>query len=190
MAPKVGSKNITSKYDWDALKTEWISTNKSLNQFREEKGIGSSTFYQNISREEWEAARKKVNDRALEKTIERTSTQIAKKWADYSKLWNAVKTQAAHILKATQRPDGKVVPLRTGQLVQLTMAIETALKSERLIDGESTENVHNKVDVYNAIAQSVSDKKDVPEVFDVKPEDMNGDIGSPGTVRQEVVETQ
>lgn len=139
-------------YDWGALKLEWLNTDLTLNQFREKKGIDTAHFYRSINAEQWHDARQDIYKKALNKLQERKSTQLASRYDDYLKLWGAVKVQAARILKDAHDQND---PLKPSQLAQLTQAIETALKSEKLILGESTENVAHNVNLRNAIIEDI-----------------------------------
>jgi hypothetical protein len=140
------SKPQGKKYDWEALKREWLqSSNVTLNQFRLSKGIAQAHFYRTINAEEWIETRAKIDKRAIQRIEEKAVNSIVNKWDDYSRLWKAVKAQAAAILNKTRQKDGTIVPMRPTDLVNLTNSIETALKSERLIHGESTENIEERI---------------------------------------------
>ena len=140
-----------NRHDWVALKSEWLQTNLSLNKFREQKGITSALFYKTIDTDKWYADRARIDSKAMQKLEDKLVSVKVKKWSEYSKLWGAVKSQAASILNKTRNPDGTITPLDTVALRNLTASIETALKCERLIEGESTENVSKTIDVYGHI---------------------------------------
>lgn len=145
-------------HDWEALKVEWLATNLSINQFRETKDIQPAVLYKAIDVEDWYQARSKMHQRTLEKLSNKKADMLVRKYEDYYKLWGAVKGQAASILRKTQKPDGTIEPLLPSELRSLTEALERALKSERLLDGESTENFNTGIDVYNFILKAESNE--------------------------------
>ena len=151
-------------FDWEALKIEWLSSNLNLNQFRESKKIDKAHFYKSIDIEKWQEARQTIYNQALKKLQNKKSTAIANRYDDYLKLWGAVKIQAVRILKDSQTASK---PMRPGQLAQLAQAIETALKSEKLILGEATENVAHNVNLRDAIIGHIKKTGADPNVINI-----------------------
>lgn len=131
-----------AKYDWNALKIEWLQTNESPFAFQRRKGIKNDTkFYKHVNEDGWWEARDEINKRAVEIAQDKLVKITAKKWGDYKQLFNAGKSQAAKILSDTVK-DGKMVrTLTTLELSQLVGAVDKMLKAESFMEGGPTERV-------------------------------------------------
>lgn len=163
------------KYDWPALEAEWLQCpEETLDSFRVRKGVPNAThFYKRARQFKWAEKKAEIIARARKKIMTRTANAVAERWGDYTKLWSAVKFQAAAILKSTRDAEGNIIPLDPQKLSQLSNAIETALKSEKLIAGESTgDGMSFNGDINVLVTEHIQSKKNEPGVFDVKPEEI------------------
>lgn len=124
--------------DWPALKTEWLQGNDTLNKFRERYKIGTNVFYPHVEKEKWNEAKADILRRAEAKAATIAVNTKVKEWERQINLWQAVEGIAARLM--TRRQD----TMNAGELAALSAAIERALKSQKLILGQSTENVESK----------------------------------------------
>lgn len=138
------SRGINKRHDWDALKAEFICGFESLAAFAARKGITSYMVYAKADDAGWVQARQEVKEKAMDEAKSHAVTVVAERWKKQLSLWEAVEAHAAQLLRKGVQ-DGKIVmPMEPGELAQLTSALDRALKSQRLIWGESTENVVTK----------------------------------------------
>lgn len=79
---KKPKKNGRQNYDWEKLKTEYVTTNISLKKLADKYGIRVSTVNDKSRHEGWVAAKKsyqsKVVDRAINKAIAKQANALAK----------------------------------------------------------------------------------------------------------------
>ena len=141
-AKKITRRGSSTKYDWDALYAEWVSSGLSMNKFRILKGFDGGFFYNAIDREGWWEKAERVAEKITAAAEARVVDATVARWDEQEALWREVERQAAAIMRATIGPDGKIAsPLEPSELATLTAALERALKSRRLIAGESTDNM-------------------------------------------------
>ena len=67
-----------SNYDWNAIKTEYITTTISYRKLCEKHGVPLGTLQKRAKKEKWPALKKQSSDRTVAKTI----TNIEKKQVD------------------------------------------------------------------------------------------------------------
>jgi hypothetical protein len=127
-------------YDWDALKLEWLGSGLSINQFAKFKGINDSLFYTSINADDWKKERKEITSRAIEKLKDRMSSDLSKKFSNFPKLWDGVRELCTRIL--VQYQDKEII--EPSEVERIANALEKTMKGTRLLDGESTENVHTE----------------------------------------------
>jgi hypothetical protein len=123
--------------NWPALKAEWLAGNETLNQFRKRYRISGSNFYYLIHKQGWIEAKEEVLKRAEAKAATIAVNTKVKEWQRQMNLWQAVEGIAARIMSR------RAESMNAGELAALTSAIERALKSQKLILGQSTENVES-----------------------------------------------
>lgn len=63
--------------DWNAIKTEYISTKTSYRKLAEKYGVHYKTIADKGKKENWEGLRSQVSHKTLTKTIDRVSTSQA-----------------------------------------------------------------------------------------------------------------
>lgn len=136
------SMTLKTKIDWPALKAEFLASQDNPHSFMKRKKLlgkmAIPTFYKIVSEQKWLEDRADINQKALDNTKRSLVEQKTKEWDRQIKLWHAVEGIAAKIMSMRANTmDG-------GELAQLSSALERALKSQRLILGESTENISEK----------------------------------------------
>lgn len=140
--------------DWDSLKSEYMQGNMTLNELRLKHNInGQANFYKQVNSRKFEEARQKIRTKAVQKIENNQIKRYAKEWDNQMSLWQNVESMAQKIMsrkRETLEPD---------ELSSLSTAIEKALKSQRLILGESTENNAN-VNVHAALADLLEKEGD------------------------------
>lgn len=131
--------NNKGRINWNALKVEFMTGDMTLNELRIKHDIvGMANFYKQATG--WLEEREKLHKKAIEKIKSKTLNNAVKGWEDQQKLWKAVEVQAGRLLQKSLSDEKG---LRPRDLDNLASAIEKALKSQRLILGQSTENVAN-----------------------------------------------
>ena len=140
-----------TRWDYAALKAEWLQGEETLKAFAARKGItAEGTFYRKVKEYGWAEARERIRSAALAKIEATTVKKYAAEWERQMKLWTRVEDLADSIM--TRREEF----IDGSELAQLTAALDRALKSQRLIRGESTENVETK-NYHLAIVQMLKD---------------------------------
>lgn len=126
-----------SRYDWDALKLEFLQGNESLNEFRLRHKLNKNNFYGRAGA--WPDERAAVRAKALGQVQEKMSDKLAHHWEQYTRLFDAIKVHAAMILQSKKNEKGEPVPMDPLDLSRVASSLESALKGDRLIYGEPTE---------------------------------------------------
>lgn len=128
------------KIDWNKIKLAYMSSDDSVNAVLDRDKV---TRGRHVSRQTkgWVEERKKLHQRILEKIKTQIVNTNVKQWESQTKLWKAVEGQAAQILKRHIETDK---PLKPQELASLTVAIEKALKGQKLIIGEPTETIEQR----------------------------------------------
>lgn len=70
------------KYDWDALKAEYVVDGKPLQQIADENGMNLGTVGRHSSDGKWRLAREKFREDLAKEKIEKTTALLASKYAD------------------------------------------------------------------------------------------------------------
>lgn len=87
-------KNGRQNYDWDALKTEYVTTKISLREMSAKHGISYRTVAKRSKRDDWVESRKKhfakVTSKALSKVASKQSDQLAKELDAIDKLSDVI----------------------------------------------------------------------------------------------------
>ncbi len=167
------AKKLGGKYNWPALKAEWIQENVktglTLNQFRLRYGVTQKTFYDTVEKNNWELDRDAIV-RDIEKKISAEITEDAVDiWRSQEELWETVEKQALHILQQNLDPVDKkklAAAMSPQDLASLTNAIERALKCRRLIKGKATEILQSENYHFALVRLTEALKKKNPHVID------------------------
>ena len=76
------SKISNERYDWDAIRQEYITTNTSLKALSGKYGIREGTVEHRCAREGWVQQRKDFSAKIVAKTLEKAADKIAGNQAD------------------------------------------------------------------------------------------------------------
>lgn len=137
------------RHDWDALRLEWLAGTDTMSAFRDKKGISRSLFLRMTKKHKWKEAREKLRAKVIAKGQEKVEGIVAKRWEQQMRLWGDVESQVQSLLS-------KKKGLKASDVAALSVALERALKSQRLIRGESTENTVSKN--YHAVMVDMVEK--------------------------------
>ena len=137
------------KANWKQLEAEFLASDKSLTEFQahvqKTMGITRRTFYRWACAEKWKEKKQALQRRAAERVVKKAEDELVKRWGRQIKLWEGIEAHVAATLRRSIGPDGRIVkPLKPGPLKSLADTLSQALKSLRLIYGESTENVDSR----------------------------------------------
>lgn len=67
--------------DWQAIKTEYITTNTSYRKLAQKYGVGASTLYARASKEKWVEAKEQHRSKTIAKTLNAVSSAQANRAA-------------------------------------------------------------------------------------------------------------
>ena len=151
------------RYDWFALKTEFLHSGETLNAFRKRKEIHRDSLYLRARRENWMALRDQLRAKAAVRVISSAEDALVEKWTEYIDLWQGVKQHAAALLAQPA--------ITASDLKALMQAIDITLKDERLIRGQSTANV-SSLNVHAIVLKDLQENKNS---FAVTPEELEAD---------------
>lgn len=127
------------RFDWPALKAEWLASSETLFQFSVRKGIKNrGDFYRRAKSGDWIGAKARINEKALANVEKRVVSAMTAKYSFQSKQWKTVEGIIARELKKLiEAKPGEEIDLAT-MLESLTRSLERALKAQKLIHGEPT----------------------------------------------------
>lgn len=130
------------RLDWDALKAEYLTGTMNLNALRRAHGISQTWFYQRT--EGWAEERAMIRQKALDTAAGAAQAIIRDQYTAFAKnmknILEITNAQAVAIYKETLDAEGKVTkPVKPSDLYTIVAALNTALKTFRLIEGKSTE---------------------------------------------------
>ena len=104
------------KYDWKAIKTEYITTNQTFPMLSKKYGVGLSTLQTKAAKEKWTAAREEYNN----KTVAKTTEKIGEKQAE----------RASELQEATQ-----ILLQKAKKYIQMLDEMETPPETYRKMAG-------------------------------------------------------
>lgn len=157
------------RIEWFSIKTDYMSCEDSIAKVLKKHDVGQSggLNIHNHTRG-WIDERKKLHNRILERLKTKVVNASVKEWDRQLKLWLKVEDRAKDILEAKKKkPTAKDV-------ANLSIALEKALKSQRLIAGESTENLKS-TSLHLQLIQ-LSKKINQGEIIDDIPEEIEAKI--------------
>lgn len=137
-------------YDWQAIRTEYITSRISLKDLAEKHGIRRATVTERSRKEGWTSLRKLYVEKTIKKTIEKESTKTANKLAKELAIADGIADVLAKALKDTDQFRKHIV-------------------QDKFIDDEggmsilTTERVFDKYDM-RAIQQAMTALKMVEEM--------------------------
>jgi hypothetical protein len=84
------AKKTRDEYDWVKMKSDYVTSNKSLRKIGEEYGVAHNAVSRHASLDKWVEARKKYREKTIEKVIEKSSETTANKLARIMKSADAL----------------------------------------------------------------------------------------------------
>lgn len=144
--PELGPKKSTGKYDWGLMKSEYLSNpSMQLSHLMKKYGVTPHAFWPVVAG--WSREKMRVQQRAVEK-VENKLVNVYSQYVDNTKrLLVAINQQMARAIQRTLRPNPQTgemeiaFPLRATELNQMSSAISINMKTIRLLEGKSTENL-------------------------------------------------
>jgi len=133
-------KSQSHKINWHKIKGEYLTSTDSLRSVLRRYKVSGGLNTENHTKG-WKVEREKLHNKIVETIKSKMVTTEVTKWEQQTKLWKAVEGEAEKILDTYTGTDYK---MDVKDLSNLCQALQTALKSQRLIVGESTENVSTK----------------------------------------------
>lgn len=171
--PELGPKKSTGKYDWGLMKSEYFSNpNMQLSHLREKYGITPHAFWPVVRG--WSFEKMRLQQRAVEK-VENKLVNVYSQFVDNTKrLLVAINQQMARAIQRTLKKNPETgemeiaIPLRASELNQMSNSISINMKTIRLLEGKSTENiaVRGKGDLNAKLV-------DLLEAMEEKPDEEN-----------------
>lgn len=144
------------RYDWDELRTEWLSGNESLETFRKRKGLSTRHFWQTTKKQGWLEARQDVSKRVVKKVEASIINNRVDRWNKCLRLLDALHAQAYAIVKQTINEKGSIVnPMTPQEQKAQADAIKTLIQVESLITGGPTERIESKNLNINVLSAAV-----------------------------------
>ena len=145
------------RINWTKIKLEYMTSDQNvatvLKKYKVSSGKNATKHTKG-----WIKEKVKLNQRVLEKVKSKVVNTEVKQWDNQIKLWKAVESQAAMLLSEKMKVKETFDPR---ELDNLASAIQKALQSQRLIMGESTENIERKnvhLDVVELIREIENDR--------------------------------
>lgn len=129
--------------DWGALKQEFIATYENVREFALNRNLKLSRVYKQSIKDMWIEDRVRIQDAALKKAEKKTEANLTARWEDQIKLWRGLQHVLARKIKHALEEGGDMT-ISAGDVRNLAAALKDALLSQRLIHGESTENVEQR----------------------------------------------
>lgn len=177
--PELGPKKSTGKYDWGAMKSEYLSNpSMQLSHLMNKYRVTPHAFWPVVAG--WSHEKMRLQQRAVEK-VERKLVNVYSQYVENTKrLLVAINQQFAKSIQRTLRPNPTtgemeiIVPLRTMELNQMSSALAVNIKTIRLLEGKSTENlaVKTKGDLNEKLV-------DLLEAMEEKPDEENASDNPP-----------
>lgn len=129
---------MNKRFDWQALKMEWLAGSETLNAFRIRKEIVSKEhFYRMVEEHGWLAHRNRLHAAALAKVTPKIIADLSKRYYFQEKSWLTVEGIIARALKKIAAAED-IATVAPEVLESLTRTLERTLKSRKLIHGEPT----------------------------------------------------
>lgn len=158
------------QYDWEKLKTEFIQTTENPNQFRLRHGISQQTFYSRMASGNWIEEREDVHKRGAVKAKDSLVDKIAEEWKREFNILRGLQAQVISTIRTTTDADGRITaPLSPRDIRSLAGAMESILKSLRLLAGQSTDNLAT-VNYHEAVVKLIQEtENERRNIIDIKP---------------------
>ena len=153
--------------DWSAIKTEYVTGDKTYAQLAEEHGVSEKTVQKHASNAKWREAREEFRRETGVESLKQARTRGAHAHArELEVLIEANRLQEELILQAMKEPD-----LSPGAILKLSLALESAAKTKRNLLGLPTQaEAHSqriagaRLNLEKAKQQAAGGKKEPVEV--------------------------
>lgn len=121
------SKISNERYDWDAIRQEYITTNTSLNALSEKYGTRRRTIEDRCAKEGWVQQRKEFSAKIVAKTLEKAAEKVAENQADI--LTKVLTCAEISVDRALILLSGSVKPPDLEHIVNSLRVIESMTRS-------------------------------------------------------------
>lgn len=132
MSPKA------KRYDWNALKREFLASKETPNAFRLRHGIyGEARFYKTIKKAKWVEERREIESRATQEVADSLVQGKVEQFERQIKLFNAIENHVAHLLKKHVSPEGRIISdIDPQELKALAEIVNKSVTTRKQIMGE------------------------------------------------------
>lgn len=130
--------------DWGALRQEFLETTESVAEFARRKDIGNARLQDRASRGKWVESRDRIVRAALARADKKLETKMAGKWESHLKLWGGIDSIVARAMMKINQAAQNGDPISAAEVRQLAGALKDSTIVQRLLKGESTENVDQR----------------------------------------------
>ena len=135
--------------NWEKIKRDFLFSDDTLNKVANRHNLSNPCIYKHAKAENWPEQKKKFQQNVTHEIAEEMTDQSVEEWKNQIKLLRAVEYQAAKILRKYHGDDKPAI--KPSHLVNLAFALNISLKSQKLIHGQSTENVATEESHYKSI---------------------------------------
>lgn len=151
----------THKYNWGALKNEWLksyeATGETLNKFRIRKGISETSFYRKTAKEKWAEEGQRMKNRITQRIETQLVNEALARWQKEIRITDGIEDQVEFILQELRQNEKVANALEPSHLLALATTIEKCLKTKKLAHGESTgDEPQAQANVHAAIIQVIN----------------------------------
>ena len=153
-------KEKKEKPNWTDLRSEWLLTNQTLNDFRIGKALPLRTFYAYVKKGKWVEERLKIESKVSIKLSNEIVKAKADQWKSQLDLWEKVENLChKYVDRLNELNDGKVKPISPYALNAMASAVSQALQGQKLLIGEPTDHLRTE-NYHLAIVQMLKAKKE------------------------------
>lgn len=153
------------RYDWEALKREWLAGDpkESLNAFRERHGIvNDKNFAKHVKAGKWTEARREIQAKATQEVADNLVGAKVEEFERQIKLMGAIENHVAHLLKRHMSPDGKIISdIDPFELKALAEIVSKSVVTRKQIKGDPVGGEggggNTTINLHQTIVQVVSE---------------------------------
>lgn len=121
--------------DWEAIRQEYIATDATYAALAKKYAVNANTIYKHAASEKWKEGREEFRRKMGEEALKSARTRGARAHAKALEvLMEASREQEERILEQLRRTD-----LKPGQIMQLSVALESATRTKRNLLGLPTQ---------------------------------------------------
>ena len=146
------------KHDWTQLFLEYMQGKESRYDFCARKKLPLKYFY--VRTKDWDDKKRVMVEKAKANAVDQIQLDYEEFIKQQLKLLKLINAQAMAINKECLNADGTAIikPLRPKELSQLANALDTSLKTLRLLAGKSTEISENR-NVHASLVDFLEEQK-------------------------------